>query len=70
MLYVADIVLLREALKMAASRHEAQARWVERNKVAPSPAELDHQTKAERMKDLRERLGSVKAVDLLVRKKA
>ena len=69
MLYIADLMLLREALKMAASRHEAQARWVEKKKVTPSPAEADHQMKAERMKQLRERLGSVKAIDLLVRRK-
>ena len=68
MLYVADIMLLREALKMAASRHEAQARWVEKRKVAPSPAELDHQTKAERMRQLRDRLGTSKAIELLARR--
>jgi hypothetical protein len=56
-----EIVLMREALRIAASRHETQARFAERRKVIRTVAELDHRVKAERMHALRAKLKQVMA---------
>ena len=54
---VSEILLIREALRMAASRHASFARMIERKKKRPTPADRDHWTKAERMMLLHNRLG-------------
>ena len=61
MFTIAEIILLREALKIAAARHEAQARFAITRKLAPTAAERDHELKAEQMRRLREKLGAAKA---------
>jgi hypothetical protein len=65
-LTVCDVLLLREALKMAAMRHESQAKWVEAKRIIPTPAERDHRVKAERMMALRAKLNIHTAKELVV----